>query len=134
MCLHICLCVFATIRVNAGADTEDWWKRIFVKQIRSCTQKLYRLFPLSSTHTIKIAVVVFEFVKVFRTSCDRLKWWHYVVLFKYSRLSYPFCLLSNYLNGFWYKSKRIWRVRKLWEIRHKSRPCLQTMPCKCLYM
>ena len=51
MCLHICLCVFATIRVNAGADTEDWWKRIFVKQIRSCTQKLYRLFPCTKLST-----------------------------------------------------------------------------------
>ena len=29
---------YATIRVNAGADMEDWWKRIFGEQIQSCTQ------------------------------------------------------------------------------------------------
>ena len=52
---NICVCIFvsgyAKIRVNAGADTEDWWKRIFVKQIRSCTQKLYRLFPFTKLNT-----------------------------------------------------------------------------------
>ena len=62
---------YTKIRVNAGADMEDWWKRIFGEQIQSCTQTLRRTTThcgyhiLNTTCDDKKFVIAVEFVWVY---------------------------------------------------------------------
>ena len=56
---------YATIRVNAGADMEDWWKRIFGEQIQSCTQTLSRTTTHCEYHVLNSTCDDKKFVAAF---------------------------------------------------------------------